>query len=127
MHVLFLGLGSFLWVPLFSAYGRRPVAILAMSISMVSNLGGGFATSYGTLMTARVIQSIGVSCAYVIGSAVVVDIFTPRERGRKVGIWTLLMLAFLFFSIFFLLNHADKGNQYCRSSHRPSPRWAPGK
>lgn len=62
-----------------------------MLISCVANIGGGFAKSYGTLMTARVFQSIAISSGYVIGSAVVVDIFSREERGRKTGVWTFMV------------------------------------
>lgn len=42
-------------------------------------------------MAARVFQSIGISSGYVVGSAVVVDIFEPHERGTKTGVWTLMV------------------------------------
>jgi MFS family permease len=62
-----------------------------MLLSAVANLGAGFAQTYGTLMTARVFQSIGISSGYVVGSAVVVDLFEPQERGAKTGVWTLMV------------------------------------
>ncbi|KIV82011.1 hypothetical protein PV11_04152 [Exophiala sideris] len=91
VHVLFLGIAPFLWNPLMSAYGRRPVLIATMFLSCVAALGGGFAHSYDTLMTARVFQSIGISSGFVVPGAVVVDIFTKEERGRKNGIWTQMV------------------------------------
>ncbi|KAH8805080.1 major facilitator superfamily domain-containing protein [Xylogone sp. PMI_703] len=90
-HVLFLGIGPFMWIPLSSAYGRRPVLIASMIISLAANLGGGYAKSYGTLMVSRVFQSLGISSGYVVGSAVVVDIFWQHERGAKTGIWTFMV------------------------------------
>lgn len=62
-----------------------------MLISMVANLGGGYAKSYATLMVARVFQSLGISSGYVVGSSVVVDIFWQHERGTKTGIWTFMV------------------------------------
>ncbi|KAK6380595.1 hypothetical protein LTS17_004795 [Exophiala oligosperma] len=91
VHVLFLGVAPFLWNPLMSAFGRRPVLVVTMLLSCVAALGGGFAQSYGTLMTARVFQSIGISSGLVVSGAVVVDIFTKEERGRKNGIWTQMV------------------------------------
>lgn len=90
-HVLFLGLAPFLWNPLMNAFGRRPVLVGTMLLSCVAALGGGFADSYGTLMTARVFQSIGISSGMVVPGAVVVDIFTKEERGRKNGVWTQMI------------------------------------
>jgi MFS family permease len=90
-HVLFLGLAPFLWNPLMNAFGRRAVLVGTMLLSCVAALGGGFANSYGTLMTARVFQSIGISSGLVVPGAVVVDIFTKEERGRKNGVWTQMV------------------------------------
>jgi multidrug resistance protein len=91
VHVLFLGIGPFLWIPFGKTYGRRPVLLCSMLISCIANIGGGFAKSYGTLMAARVFQSIAISSGYVIGSAVVVDIFSSEERGKKTGVWTFMV------------------------------------
>ena len=62
-----------------------------MLLSCVSSLGGGYATSYGTLMVARIFQAIGISYGFVVGSAVVVDMFWQHERGQKTGIWVLML------------------------------------
>jgi MFS family permease len=62
-----------------------------MAISTAANIGGGYAKTYGTLMVSRVIQALGVSSGYVVGSAVVVDIFWRHERGTKTGIWTFMV------------------------------------
>ena len=62
-----------------------------MLISTVANIGGGYAKSYGALMGTRVVQALGVSSGYVVGSAVVVDIFWQHERGAKTGVWTFMV------------------------------------
>jgi MFS family permease len=62
-----------------------------MLISTAANIGGGYAKSYGTLMASRVFQALGVSSGYVVGSAVVVDIFWQHERGAKTGVWTFMV------------------------------------
>lgn len=91
VHVLFLGIGPFLWNPLISSYGCRPVLIGSMLLSCVAALGGGFAHTYGTLMTARVFQSIGISSGFVVPGPVSVDIFRPQERGKKNGVWAQMV------------------------------------
>ncbi|KAK2875348.1 hypothetical protein FQN49_001666 [Arthroderma sp. PD_2] len=58
VHVLFLGVAPFFWNPLMRSYGRRLVLIASMLLSCIAALGGGFAKTYGTLMVARVFQSI---------------------------------------------------------------------
>lgn len=91
VHVLFLGIGPFLWNPLLGAYGRRPVFIGSMLLSCVAALGGGFANGYGTLMTARIFQSIGMSTGFVIPGVIVVDLFRQEERGSKNGLWAQMV------------------------------------
>lgn len=91
IHVIFLGMGPFLWIPFSKIYGRKPVLIVSMVLSMVSLIGGGYCKSFGTLMVARTFQAIGISSGQVLGSAIVVDIFWQHERGAKLGIWTQLL------------------------------------
>ncbi|KAJ5287957.1 hypothetical protein N7478_003643 [Penicillium angulare] len=73
------------------AFGRRPVLIASVSLSCVAALGGGFANTYGTLMTARVFQSFGVSTGFILPGVITVDLFKAEERGRKNGIWTQMI------------------------------------
>ncbi|KAK4942454.1 hypothetical protein LTR10_017750 [Elasticomyces elasticus] len=68
VHVLFLGVAPFLWNPLMNAYGRRPILIATM-----------FCRALRRWEAASLIR------------AVVVDIFTKEERGRKNGIWTQMV------------------------------------
>ena len=91
VHVLFLGLGPFLWNPLLSSYGCRPALIGSMFLSCVAALGGGFAQTYGTLMTARVFQSIGISSGFVVPGVITVELFKPQQRGSKNGVWAQMV------------------------------------
>ena len=59
-----------------------------MLLESMACLGGGYANSFGTLVTARAFQMCGGSAGLVMGGAVVVDIFWQRDRGQKIGIWT---------------------------------------
>ncbi|EFR02170.1 hypothetical protein MGYG_05173 [Nannizzia gypsea CBS 118893] len=91
VHVLFLGVAPFFWNPLMSSYGRRPVLIASMLLSCIAALGGGFAKTYGSLMAARVFQSIGISSGFVVPGVIVVELFSAEERGSKNGIWTQMV------------------------------------
>jgi MFS family permease len=81
---LLLGLAPLFWAPLAERYGRRPVWLVSTLLSMVANIGCARSTSYGTLMVARVFQSIFNAPAGALGTAVVAELFFARERGFKI-------------------------------------------
>lgn len=89
--LLFLACGPFIWASLANAYGRRPVLLASMLLASMSGLGAGYANSFGTMMTARIFQAIGTSSGFIVGGAVVVDIFWQHERGQKTGIWAQMV------------------------------------
>lgn len=91
VHVLFLGLGGFVWLPFSEAFGRRPVLIAAMLLAFIASVGGACAHSYRTLMVARIFQSIGISNGFAAGNPLVLDIFYPYERGAKLGLWAQMV------------------------------------
>ncbi|KAJ5650918.1 uncharacterized protein N7484_004641 [Penicillium longicatenatum] len=91
VHVLFLGLAPFFWIVCMNAYGRRPILITSMLLSCFAALGGGFAKTYGGLMTARVFQSFGISAGFVLPGVIVVDLFSAEQRGQKNGIWAQMV------------------------------------
>ena len=59
-----------------------------MLISLVANIGGSRAHSYGTLMLARFIQGFGSDAANATGASTIADLFFLHERGAKTGLWT---------------------------------------
>ncbi|QKX55583.1 uncharacterized protein TRUGW13939_02677 [Talaromyces rugulosus] len=72
-----------IWPP--TSFPREHAAILCC------RSGGGFAHGYGTLMTARIFQSIGISTGFVIPGIIVVDLFRTEERGSKNGVWAQMV------------------------------------
>lgn len=52
--ILVLGFSNFIWVPMSTCFGRRPVMILSALICAVSSIWRAKATSYGSFMGASV-------------------------------------------------------------------------
>ncbi|KAJ5657118.1 uncharacterized protein N7484_000767 [Penicillium longicatenatum] len=102
VQVLFLGMGPFLWTPLLNSYGRRPVLIGSMLLSSIAALGAGFTKTYGTHLTARLFQAIGISSGFIIPGVIVVDLFRPEQRGSKNGRagweWAMWLVAIVNFA-----------------------------
>jgi MFS family permease len=78
-NVLALGLGNFVWVPLALVFGKRPVLIIALAILFGANMWGGYATTYGSVLGARVLQGFGGGAVEALGPTIVADrIFLPQ-------------------------------------------------
>ncbi|KIK56938.1 hypothetical protein GYMLUDRAFT_173749, partial [Collybiopsis luxurians FD-317 M1] len=84
------GIGPFLFVPLANAFGRRPVYIATTLIGFASALGCAFAHSFGGLVGARLICSYSCGFFLTLSTAQASDLFCLHERGRALGLYTVL-------------------------------------
>ncbi|KAJ4295358.1 hypothetical protein N0V90_007370 [Kalmusia sp. IMI 367209] len=80
--ILVLGFSNFLWVPISTSFGRRPVYLLSQLINFGSSIWRAKATSYGSFMGACVVNGIGAGPAETIMPAVIADIFFLHDRGK---------------------------------------------
>ncbi|KAF8998412.1 major facilitator superfamily domain-containing protein [Cyathus striatus] len=71
-------------------YGRRPVYLVSLIIGTVSAVGSAIAKSYGTLIVARAIYGFGTAVAIGLGAGTVVDLFYVHQRGKAMGLFTLM-------------------------------------
>jgi MFS family permease len=58
---------------------------------MVCNIGCAESHSYASQVVTRLLVAFFISPAIAISSAVVTETFFARERGAKMGIWTLMV------------------------------------
>ncbi|KAF2215948.1 hypothetical protein CERZMDRAFT_109773 [Cercospora zeae-maydis SCOH1-5] len=79
--ILVLGFSNFIWVPISTACGRRPVLILSQIICLVSSIWRARANSYGSFMAACIINGIGAGPSETMQPAVIADIFFLHDRG----------------------------------------------
>lgn len=84
-------LGPLLFTPFANVYGRRSAYLLSVLIGCASAVGSAKATSFGALMVARAITGLGPSAASGLGAGTVVDVFYSHQRGKAMGIFTLIM------------------------------------
>lgn len=57
--LLFMGLGTLLWVPLSLALGRRPVFLFVALLMLFAALGTGYATTYEQLLACLCVIGFG--------------------------------------------------------------------
>jgi multidrug resistance protein len=84
------GVGPFLWIPLANVYGRRPVYLFTTLLGFGSVLGSAYAKNFNQLIAARVFNGLWPA-AMALGPATVVDLFFYHQRGRAMGIFTVIL------------------------------------
>ncbi|KAF2465642.1 MFS transporter-like protein [Lindgomyces ingoldianus] len=80
--ILVLGFSNFIWVPISTSFGRRPVYLLSQLINFGTSIWRAKATSYGSFMGACVVNGIGAGPAETMQPAVIADIFFLHDRGK---------------------------------------------
>jgi MFS family permease len=86
-----LGGAPLFWRPLSNIYGRRPIFLISLAVSMIGNIGCAKSPSYATMCVCRAITAFFISPAAAIGSAVVSEIFFKKERATFMGAWTIMV------------------------------------
>lgn len=91
IQVIILGVAPLIWGPLATVYGRRPVFLVSLILSLIGNVACGVSPNYGAIMFFRAFVAFFLSPANALSSAVVTDMFLRTERARGVGICTLML------------------------------------
>jgi len=86
-YSLMMGFGVFLWNSLADRFGRRPILVLSLSVCLIATCGAAVSKSYTGIMIARIFQGLGVCTP--LGAAYVKEMYSPKNRGTALGIWTL--------------------------------------
>lgn len=79
--ILVLGFSNFIWVPISSSFGRRPVLIFSNLITFASMIWRAQAQSYNSFMGACVLNGIGAGPAESMQPTITADIFFLHDRG----------------------------------------------
>ncbi|MDT8902020.1 MFS transporter [Anaeroselena agilis] len=89
--------------PLGDIWGPRVAMSLSIFLWTLSVMIGGFATTFGTMLVARVILGVGEGMHWPMQSSFVKNWFPPQERGKANAVWLIglmsgPMLAMPFFT-----------------------------
>ncbi|KAL4802192.1 major facilitator superfamily domain-containing protein, partial [Aspergillus unguis] len=91
VYMLGLGVGAAVWAPTASLFGRRPVYVLGSVLLIISSAWAAASPSFPSLVLARLVQGIAASPGEFLVSVTVSEIYTPQERGFRLGIYMLLL------------------------------------
>ena len=67
-------------------FGRRPFYIAGLLVFLLGSAGSGLSQNMGELIAARALTGIGGGALMALGVTTIGDIFSPRERGRWMGL-----------------------------------------
>lgn len=91
LQIAILGSAPLLWKPLSNQFGCRPIFLLSTICSLLSNIGCAKSPDYALMAACRALVAFFISPAAAIGSAAVTETFFKKERGRYMGIWTVMV------------------------------------
>ena len=91
LQIVILGVAPLFWKPLSNRFGRRPIFLISLLCSMVSNIGCAKSKTFASMAGCRALQAFFISPPAALGGAVVTECFFKHERGRYMGVWTLMV------------------------------------
>src|SRR6201995_1618986 len=87
------GIGQFILGPLSDRFGRGPVLIDGMALYCIASLLAIMASSFETLLLARLLQRLGTSATRVIATSIVRDCYAGRRMASVVSLAMMIFIA----------------------------------
>lgn len=112
--------------PLSDKFGRRPLLRAAAILFGVSAVFSAFATSFPTLVAARIVGGFGVGMALIIAPMYIAEISPAAHRGRMVSFNQLnivLGISVAFFSNYLILQLGKSQADWAISLHMAEWSW----
>lgn len=91
--LLAMGLSLFVVSPLAKLYGRRPLFLGASLLLVATSLWASLATTYPSLLGARVLGAVGMAPYETLVQCVIGDIYFVHERATRIALWNALLVA----------------------------------
>jgi DHA1 family bicyclomycin/chloramphenicol resistance-like MFS transporter len=90
-YVIGFAFGQIIYGPLSDKYGRRPVLLVGFGLYLLATLACVLATNIETLITARIIQSLGAAGPIILARAIVRDLYEGAQAGRQLAIMSAIV------------------------------------
>ncbi|KAL4746874.1 hypothetical protein BDW72DRAFT_210095 [Aspergillus terricola var. indicus] len=91
IYMLGLGFGALIGSPTATLFGRRPVYVSGSALLVASSAWAAASPSYASLILARFVQGLAAAPGEFLVSVSISEIYTPQERGFRLGIYMLLL------------------------------------
>lgn len=92
LSMLAIALGTLFYGPLSDKYGRKPVMLLGLAITIAGSLFCFLANSIESLIVGRFIQAFGGAVGLVLARAIVRDVYGAQEAARVIATLVMVMV-----------------------------------
>ncbi|GJM14191.1 MAG: Bcr/CflA family drug resistance efflux transporter [Pseudohongiella sp.] len=92
LSMLAIALGTLFYGPLSDKYGRKPVMLLGLSITIVGSVFCFLASTIELLIVGRFIQAFGGAVGLVLARAIVRDVYGAAEAARVIATLVMVMV-----------------------------------
>ena len=92
LSMLAIAIGTLVYGPLSDKYGRKPVMLVGIVITLVGSAVCFIADSIVLLISGRFIQAFGGAVGLVLARAIVRDVYGPEEAARVIATLVMVMV-----------------------------------
>ena len=92
LSMLAIALGTLFFGPLSDKYGRKPVMLLGLSITIAGSIFCFLANTIELLIAGRFIQAFGAAVGLVLARAIVRDVYGAQEAARVIATLVMVMV-----------------------------------
>ena len=85
------GVSPFIFTPLTNYYGRRPITLIAILITILGSIASGLSPNFTALLLRRAFSGFGFGGMMSVGTSCVNDMFFLHERGEMTGVYTIFV------------------------------------
>lgn len=92
LSMLSIAIGTLVYGPLSDKYGRKPIMLLGILITIVGSFFCYLADSITLLIIGRIIQAFGGAVGLVLARAIVRDVYSAEEAARVIATLVMVMV-----------------------------------
>lgn len=87
-----IALGTLVYGPLSDKYGRKPIMLIGLCVTLAGSIFCLLASTIETLIVGRFIQAFGGAVGLVLGRAIIRDVYGAREAARVIATLVMVMV-----------------------------------
>lgn len=87
-YLIFQGITPSIWGSISDVYGRRPVYLITLLVTVGASVGLCLTESFAVVLVLRALHATGCSSTRALGAGVIRDIVPPSTRGGYMGLYS---------------------------------------